>query len=375
MHRPDNQKNVKTDAVINDEDRQGLRKTGWALLGLSVIGAFFYALGYLTNPPIPFSVNPEERIRYCEDNCEAPLKTIIANKDNESDNKQNARQKKNAEHEIVRRSDLAAQRGMWRATNIVALVAFWQLIATFIGLYWIGRTMTATGAMLVQTSETLNQAKIATSHAFDTAMQAKRASDAAENAERAHMHVTYSVAANVSGPDKHSIEIEASLKNFGNTPATISHRSSKWEHIEFPDDQWAIHLDDPDVEAAITGQSHVSAGSEHEPSKRMNIAIRGFVGYREYVGTKSFCHVFESWSFNDVNGVAHDVITRTDFYFRIIQERTNFIGKQVNETFDDNDTVRWETRIHATRINGIAQTVRNNISDTDKWVSQTLEKT
>lgn len=213
---------------ITKKDGAMIFWTSMAWVVIIAIGFFLYMQSYLTSPPFPFSENPEEQSQSFREQGNS-LDASSVGEDSKTGNPKKTRQQKNNEREEVRKTDLAAQQGMWRATNVVAVVAFFQLIATFIGLLWIYQTLQGTRTALKHTGKTLKQTRIATRHAREATVAANRTADAAENADRAYVLVevdcAYGGGIKTEDPDMDKFfngaffMANVRVENYGRTPA------------------------------------------------------------------------------------------------------------------------------------------------------------
>jgi len=148
--------------------------SGFLVLAIAVVLGFgWFGLYYLTNPSSIANQKPQHQIARNSNQQQSNKATELRKKEQTSS--EHACDDNCQKESRTDRADLHAQRGMWRATNVVAVVAFCQLIATFIGLYWIYRTMTATGTALGHTRETLNQTRVASGIAHDTLSENRKA--------------------------------------------------------------------------------------------------------------------------------------------------------------------------------------------------------
>lgn len=120
--------------------------------------------------------------------------------------------------------DLNAQEGVWRASNVTAFYAFVMSLLTAIGLYLLAKTWRATQLTMNFAHETLEQSVLATK-------AANRTTDAAVNAEKANLFMTFKVkltGKKETGDTKkdkalakyRTYKVQPILKNFGKTPAT-----------------------------------------------------------------------------------------------------------------------------------------------------------
>jgi len=131
--------------------------------------------------------------------------------------------------------DIHAQEGMWRATNLVAILTIFQVLIGIVGLALLFQTLKATQKTidfgretLRITQETLRQTKETAGQVEQTTQAANRSANAAEKAEKAYVYpLVKAKFTNVqsSGQDgarpaayKREIELKISVRNFGRTP-------------------------------------------------------------------------------------------------------------------------------------------------------------
>lgn len=194
-----------------------------SLFFVFVVISGFWIWVYLSEPPSKYSESNDVKTECCTHQ-EQAFKPKIDGEESQPDNINQTRYQLYQKKLQVRGSDLAAQRGMWRATNVVAAVAFLQCIATLIGLYWIRITLAATQstlmaaqASLIHTEETARQSGFATD-------AANRTADAAQAADRAYIYPTR--VALVRNGGKYYWVID--WTNNGNTPAEEFSQNINW---------------------------------------------------------------------------------------------------------------------------------------------------
>lgn len=117
---------------------------------------------------------------------------------------------------VKNKRDLNAQEGMWRATNVIALLTIAQVFIGGIGLLLLYRTLGATKVALSFTQDTLEEAR-------ETARQAALAT----KIERAKIFVEKIKVVQIpesvighQGPQGPSYQLKMTLKNYGRTAAS-----------------------------------------------------------------------------------------------------------------------------------------------------------
>ena len=194
----------------------------------------------LTEPPTRYS---EDGVKV--DNCADPKCCIASEREcppsisGKNQSKQAAKEdnhKPGVERESVviaeriRRTDLAAQRGMWRATNALVYLTVWQIIIGGLALGFVAWT--------------LNEARNTTRAANEATKAANRTAEAAESAETAYVRIVYKCEfCNKDGKpikedkkptrgefieQKRFFNVTPSIGNFGKTPAlNVTYRISQ----------------------------------------------------------------------------------------------------------------------------------------------------
>lgn len=211
--------NADRSPLLPSNQKNTLLRTSLAWLGLIIFGLFAYTLSYLTEPPFPFSQNKENQSSCCSQESQS-FNTPTGSENSETKRKSNARQEKNEDSQKVRSGDLAAQRGMWRATNVMAIVAFFQGVATFAGIYLLYDTLRATRKTLGIADETLNETRQAT-------VAARNSTGVNIEACRAHVFIDLEVVGangrealnGVEARPNTAFYAKANIRNYGSTPA------------------------------------------------------------------------------------------------------------------------------------------------------------
>lgn len=146
------------------------------IAGLSffVVVGWFAMWMYLSEPPAKYSKGNEVESECCTYQ-KKPFESNVNSEDSKPSSGEKTRYELYQEKLKTRGTDLAAQRGMWRATNIVAALAFGQLVATFIGIYLIYGTWRSTESALTHTSEALKEARKTTKQATDATQATTKA--------------------------------------------------------------------------------------------------------------------------------------------------------------------------------------------------------
>lgn len=152
-----------------------------------------------------------------------PLKDIQINE--RGSHEKESENEKTALDYLLDARDLDAQEGVWKASRVIALVAFVQTAIGILGLFLIYRT-------LKETQVVGNEAKKTTRQAIRATNAAIRSADAAENAERAHIFAVIDADFVVyeygppsdkgefaKVPNKEQIAVGLSVINHGKTPA------------------------------------------------------------------------------------------------------------------------------------------------------------
>lgn len=143
------------------------------------------------------------------------LPLLKSNNQGEED-KEESGSSKNALEYLSSARDLAAQEGVWRASNVIAILGFIQVLIGFMGLILIANT--------------LKETRKASYAARKTIAEAARSADAAEKAQKAHVlpimiakfgtiesQGTSSFSAH-GRLDKSKVIVNICVGNFGNTP-------------------------------------------------------------------------------------------------------------------------------------------------------------
>jgi len=206
----------------------------WAFVTTAFL--FLATCDYITEPPLPFSENPENNIQCCSHK-NIPQKEIVGPSEQDKANKKHqSGEKRHEKEDRIRRSDLAAQRGMWRATNAVAIIAFFQTIVTTIGIVLLyvtlkatretidfgQRTLGITQSIAKTTDETLAQAIAATEQAKQQTTAVAESARFTAETERARAYVEFEIKnpKSTSGiKDTSAFAVEVWAVNYGKTPA------------------------------------------------------------------------------------------------------------------------------------------------------------
>lgn len=176
-------------------------------LALLTIAVMDSATDRLTQPPIKFSADGAEINNCPEQKCciareGGCLSATGAGNESEETTEKNQEQAKIEQNiavikERIRRTELAAQRGMWRATNALVHLTVWQILFGAVTLFFVAWTLKETRA---------------------TTKAAVRAAEAAENSSRAYIFVEYN-AEFVDESEKH-FRIIIKIRNYGLSPAS-----------------------------------------------------------------------------------------------------------------------------------------------------------
>lgn len=177
----------------------------------------------------------------------------LLNKDDKRDNnEEKTNNTKSALDYLSDARDLAAQEGVWRASNVIALLGFIQVMIGFLGLYLIAAT--------------LKETRKASSAARKTLSEATRSADATENAEKAYLIIEFVCAFGFNGRygDESGLSKRAQRAHFNVTPKLTNYGKSPAFEVEAEIivEHWGAKRD---VFAPRTPPSDIS-----KPSKRID---------------------------------------------------------------------------------------------------------
>lgn len=136
---------------------------GFGLL-LLLIWTLIIARDALDPPPTRWSEDGTQGQNKTQSNDQKGILTELQTIDKASYEQSTAENKPNEleRRQIIRRTDLAAQRGMWRATNSLVYLTVFQVFIGFVGVWLIYSTLHETKEVLREASRTTKAAKKAT---------------------------------------------------------------------------------------------------------------------------------------------------------------------------------------------------------------------